>query len=136
MTAPIPPQHQALFARVTQGPAPYSRGPDENVKCPACGKYSEPDAVYCDQCGAKLPDGPTKPYVRGPGEDIQCPTCKKYDASDARYCDQCGNKIPATAFEIAPNPAVGKPTPPPQPAMPPAGPYPAPPPAPRGQPPS
>lgn len=121
----MPPQHAAMFARITQGPAPYQRKPDENVRCPACGKYSEPDASYCDQCGAKLPDGPSKPYVRGPGEDIQCPSCKKYNAADARYCSQCGNKLPASAFETG-NPEVGQPQ---QQAMPPAGAYPAPAPA-------
>ena len=43
---PMPPQHQALFARITQGPAPYRRGPDENVHVVRRGKYSEPDAEY------------------------------------------------------------------------------------------
>lgn len=127
-TPPIPPQHQAMFARITQGPAPYRRGPDENVRCPACGKYSEPDATYCDQCGTHLPPpSPTKPYVRGPGEDIRCPSCQKYNAGDARYCAQCGNKLPATAFEIAPNPSNAGNPPQPPPAMPAAGPYPTPP---------
>lgn len=127
MTAPIPPQHQAMFARITGGPAPYQRGPDENVRCPACGKYDSPDATYCDQCGAHLPPpAPTKPYVQGPGEEIQCPTCKKYNAADARYCDQCGNKLPIQAFE-PPNPSVQG-VKPPAPAMPPAGAYPVPPP--------
>jgi hypothetical protein len=35
---------------------PYHRGPDETVQCPACKKYNAPDALYCDQCGAKLPE--------------------------------------------------------------------------------
>lgn len=99
-TPPVPPQHQAAFARMTHGPAPYSRGPDENVRCPNCQKYNEPDAVYCDQCGSKLPDGPSKPYVRGPGEDVQCQLCGKYNAGDARYCDQCGTKLSAAAFDM------------------------------------
>lgn len=122
-TPPIPPQHQAMFARITQGPAPYRRGPDENVRCPACGKYSEPDARYCDQCGAALPEKPTKPYVQGPGEDIQCPLCKKYNAGDARYCAQCGAKLPASAFDIN-NPETGQG--PPQPSGPSQMPYPTP----------
>ncbi|MCL2728795.1 MAG: zinc ribbon domain-containing protein [Actinomycetia bacterium] len=102
-----PPQHQALFARITQGPAPYRRDPAENTRCPNCGKYDDQDASYCDQCGNRLPPpAPTEDYVRGPGEDIQCPACKKYDAADARYCDQCGSKLPATAFEND-NPETG-----------------------------
>ena len=107
-----------MFARITQGPAPYQRHPDENTRCPACGKYSEPDASYCDQCGAHLPPpAPTKPYVRGPGEDIQCPMDKKYNAADARYCSQCGNKLPAAAFETG-NPTNGPAQPAPQPQQP------------------
>jgi hypothetical protein len=95
-----PDQSKAVFARMTMGPAPYSRGPDETVRDPACGKYNSPDAKYCDQCGHVLPaPAPTQPYVRGPGEDIECPSCDKYAAGDARYCDQCGAKLPATAFE-------------------------------------
>ena len=101
------PQHQALFARITQGPAPYRRDPTETVRCPACQKYNDQDAVHCDQCGAKLPPpAPTKPYVRGPGEDIQCPACKRYNSADARFCDGCGSKLPATAFENV-NPETG-----------------------------
>jgi predicted amidophosphoribosyltransferase len=111
-TPPTPPQHQAMFARITQGPAPYRRGPDENTRCPACGKYSEPDAKYCDQCGGHLPPpAPTKPYIRGPGEDILCKMDQKYNAADARYCSQCGNKLPATAFEQGANPSNGQPQP-------------------------
>lgn len=34
----------------------YSADPDETVKCPSCGKMNSPDAKYCDQCGAKLPE--------------------------------------------------------------------------------
>jgi hypothetical protein len=40
---------------LADGPGPYQRDPDENVQCPACGKYNDTDARYCDQCGAKLP---------------------------------------------------------------------------------
>lgn len=36
---------------------PYTVHPGEDSRCPACGKMNEPDARYCDQCGAKMPDG-------------------------------------------------------------------------------
>jgi membrane protease subunit (stomatin/prohibitin family) len=39
----------------SDGRAPYSAKPGETVKCPSCGKMNEPDAKFCDQCGAKLP---------------------------------------------------------------------------------
>lgn len=35
-------------------PKPYSKEPDENVKCPGCSKINDDDAKYCDQCGMKL----------------------------------------------------------------------------------
>lgn len=35
-------------------PAPYRRDTDEDVCCPVCEKYNDPDARYCDQCGTKL----------------------------------------------------------------------------------
>lgn len=35
-------------------PEPYTRKPDEDVKCPVCGKMNDSDAKYCDQCGTKL----------------------------------------------------------------------------------
>jgi hypothetical protein len=41
---------------LADGPQPYHKGADETVQCPACGKYNAPDARYCDQCGAELPD--------------------------------------------------------------------------------
>ncbi|HEY2638971.1 MAG TPA: zinc ribbon domain-containing protein [Streptosporangiaceae bacterium] len=46
------------LSNVTQlaGPAPYHRDADETVQCPACKKYNDTDARYCDQCGVKLPD--------------------------------------------------------------------------------
>jgi len=40
---------------LADGPQPYHRDPDENVRCPSCQKYNDTDARYCDQCGAKLP---------------------------------------------------------------------------------
>jgi hypothetical protein len=50
-----PAQSKAIFASVTNGPAPYVREPGENIQCPSCLKYNSGDAHFCDQCGAKLP---------------------------------------------------------------------------------
>jgi hypothetical protein len=35
-------------------PQPYTRDPDETVKCPKCGKFNDTDARFCDQCGFNL----------------------------------------------------------------------------------
>ena len=42
--------------RVKSGyqPEPYHKDADESVECPVCHHYDDTDAVYCDQCGAKL----------------------------------------------------------------------------------
>jgi HK97 family phage major capsid protein/HK97 family phage prohead protease len=84
------------------GPEPYERHPGEDVQCPACGKFNDDDAVYCDQCGKKIPDsafpaGP-QPYHRDAGETVQCPNCMKFDMPDARFCDQCGEQLPDSAY--------------------------------------
>ena len=41
-----------LFA---DGPTAYHRDPDENVRCPSCGRYNDDDARFCDQCSNRLP---------------------------------------------------------------------------------
>jgi HK97 family phage prohead protease len=45
----------AEVERQDTGPEPYHKDPDETVQCPSCDRYNSPDAIYCDQCGAKLP---------------------------------------------------------------------------------
>jgi len=88
------------------GPEPYSRHDGEDVQCPACGKYDDDDAVFCDQCDTPLPDSAfpdgRQQYQRDPGEDVQCPACARFNMPDAVYCDQCGVKLPATAYEGVP----------------------------------
>jgi hypothetical protein len=37
---------------------PDGEDPGEEQVCPACGAQNGPDALYCSQCGAELPDGP------------------------------------------------------------------------------
>lgn len=53
-------QHVSQFTRRTAAielaRQAYSRHPDEDVKCPACGAFNMPDAKFCDQCGARLPE--------------------------------------------------------------------------------
>lgn len=44
----------SIFNAAPYQPEPYTRKSDEDVKCPSCGKMNDSDAIYCDQCGAKL----------------------------------------------------------------------------------
>lgn len=83
---------RASSAAAPYKPDPYQADPEDTVKCPACAKMNEPDAKYCDQCGAKLPT-PTEPYSADAGDTVKCPSCGKMNDTDAAYCDQCGVEL-------------------------------------------
>jgi hypothetical protein len=61
-------------------PEAYSKGPGENVKCPQCQKYNEPDASFCDQCGLKLVGR----------DDVQTSVVEGMDISDRSLLDLVG----------------------------------------------
>lgn len=70
---------------------PYHAEADETAKCPSCGKMNDPDAKFCDQCGAKM--SPTQAYKWDADETVTCPVCRKGNDDDARFCDQCGARL-------------------------------------------
>lgn len=49
-----PDAHTRAPVRAAYQPQPYEREDGENTLCPACGKYNDDDAQYCDQCGIML----------------------------------------------------------------------------------
>lgn len=51
------------------------------VHCPRCDQPNEPDAQFCDQCGAEL------------FTDKRCPECGESCDPEARFCDHCGKKL-------------------------------------------
>ncbi len=52
-------------------PEPYHRDPDETVQCPACKKFNDTDAEFCDQCGTKLAGRTDVEETAGPGQPAQ-----------------------------------------------------------------
>lgn len=42
---------------------PYDRFAEEDITCPFCGRGDDRDAVFCDQCGKRLPEGPVAAFA-------------------------------------------------------------------------
>ena len=51
------------------------------IQCPECHADNDPDASFCDQCGAAIP------------QDLMCPACSAPVEADSRFCDQCGHQL-------------------------------------------
>lgn len=95
------------------GPVPYHADADETVECPSCHKMNSPDAKYCDQCGAKLPDaafkaneskGKKKPFD-GAAEPFGK---KKDDGPDDKGADGGADKTVAIKAGAKTCPGCGK----------------------------
>ena len=101
------------------------------MKCPNCGNETQPDAVFCDQCGAKLETAPAphKPVsepeaapaasqqtpvvaasVPAPqaesappvaSEGIICPNCHASNTPGEMFCSECGAPLGAPQPEAA-----------------------------------
>lgn len=55
--------------------------------CPACQQENQPEAIFCNFCGAKL-----SPAVASSREK-HCPHCGKAVPSDAMYCPFCSRPV-------------------------------------------
>jgi hypothetical protein len=85
------------------GQQAYHRGADETAECPSCHKYNAPDAKFCDQCGARLPESAfsRSSAVKGlfPGaaapfkKKTKCPSCKAKGKAGRSECTKCGAKM-------------------------------------------
>jgi hypothetical protein len=60
-------------------PAVASLAPASNGTCPACGWTRRPDALYCVDCGIKLPSA--------------CPECGQTVHSADLFCNRCGTEL-------------------------------------------
>jgi ribosomal protein L40E len=54
---------------------------DARRACPACGADNDPDAKFCDACGAAMRRA--------------CPACGADNDPDAKFCDDCGTALTA-----------------------------------------
>jgi len=77
--------------------------------CPNCGNQTDEGAVFCDQCGARLP----APEVAAPeaapapaGGTVICPACGAGNVPGEAFCDYCGSPLeaPIPAVEATPEP--------------------------------
>ena len=73
--------------------------------CPQCGTQMEDDAVFCDNCGTKLPEaGVTPSPASSPvAGDLTCPQCGASIVPGEAYCDNCGAALASVPVEpVAP----------------------------------
>ena len=53
------------------------------MKCPRCQHESGADAVFCQECGARL--------------DVACPACGTANQLGAKFCKKCGQAVSAAS---------------------------------------
>lgn len=87
------------------------------MKCPNCGNEAQDDAVFCDQCGARLrqpeaaapaaapspaPAPAAQPAAPAePAQAITCPSCGADTTPGELFCGECGAKLAAPQPEPA-----------------------------------
>ncbi|MCA9542945.1 MAG: zinc ribbon domain-containing protein, partial [Myxococcales bacterium] len=77
--APAPPAATAKAQPADEADEVAADGPT----CAACGAAHDPDALFCDACGAGL--------------GARCPGCEAPNRTGARFCKQCGHDLTAAA---------------------------------------
>ena len=56
--------------------------------CPRCGRANEPDAGFCQDCGADLGSAADQET-----EAHDCPACGAANPADSRFCQRCGVRM-------------------------------------------
>ncbi|MGD8397482.1 MAG: zinc-ribbon domain-containing protein [Anaerolineae bacterium] len=85
--------------------------------CPNCGNQTGEGAVFCDQCGTRLPEpeavtpeaaaaAPAAPEAAPAGGSVICPTCGAGNVPGEAFCDYCGSPLEAPAPVTAPEEAA------------------------------
>nr|MCU0490811.1 zinc ribbon domain-containing protein [Chloroflexaceae bacterium] len=99
------------------------------MRCPACAADIPDDAVFCTECGTRLPEANIGPTQRLPERAQTCPRCDSLNPPGAAFCATCGYALsgaglrplaePATPTIALPPPAqLPVPAPLPPPTMP------------------
>lgn len=70
---------ETVSSAISRGLAHGVTSDTASVACPRCGEANDPDAKFCDHCGA--------PLTR------TCPSCGEANAPDAKFCDHCGQAL-------------------------------------------
>uniref|UniRef100_H2YJ24 DZANK-type domain-containing protein n=1 Tax=Ciona savignyi TaxID=51511 RepID=H2YJ24_CIOSA len=72
----------ALPKPIVSVPPPLPRLDGQLVRCPTCTRVNNPDARYCDWCGAKpIPEQ----------TPMTCSLCKSNNQPYSKFCAQCGS---------------------------------------------
>jgi hypothetical protein len=75
--------------------------------CPNCGNQTGEGAVFCDQCGTRLPQPEIEAPAPAPaGGAVICPACGAGNVPGEAFCDFCGSPLQA------PEPVAEAPAPP------------------------
>lgn len=75
--------------------------------CPNCGNQTGEGALFCDQCGTKIPQPETaasEPAPAPAGGSVICPACGAGNVPGEAFCDYCGSPLepPVPAVEQVP----------------------------------
>ena len=78
----------------------YSLSLDEKTMCDSCGAVITADSVFCNKCGASVPErdftaigiGTTAPAEYQSNANV-CPNCGQPLSEGAEFCEKCGTKI-------------------------------------------
>jgi hypothetical protein len=90
--------------------------------CPNCGNKTGEGAIFCDQCGARLPKTQAAatpvPAAQVAGAGVICPACGGGNVPGEAFCEFCGTPLAAPLPEAA----APEPSPAPEPVAPAPGP--------------
>ena len=72
--------------------------------CHSCGKYVQPDAAFCQHCGAEQERDVPAPVHEPEPTEVACRNCGAVSSSEALYCKECGTLLeePRPAVEAPP----------------------------------
>ena len=76
------------------------------VTCPNCGNQAGEGAIFCDQCGTRLPaPEAAAPQPAPVGGSMICPACGAANVPGEAFCDFCGSPLeaPVPTAEVAPD---------------------------------
>jgi hypothetical protein len=66
------------------------------ANCPNCGNQVGEGAVFCDQCGTRLPQPEAavpEPAAAPAGGSVICPACGAGNVPGEAFCDYCGSPM-------------------------------------------
>jgi len=76
--------------------------------CPNCGSTTSEGAIFCDQCGTRLPQPEAAAPAAAPvpaGGSVICPACGAGNVPGEAFCDFCGSPLepPVPTAEAVPD---------------------------------